>query len=113
MEPEQYSIMKMYGDREFFEKKMSQGYTQVAFGSGKWIKGERIVGIFAFYHPNGRVATLETPKCDFERSTVRGKAFEDLYWSPKTFGKHVLKKQITMSDKTDLTDIVNTFNQSA
>jgi hypothetical protein len=60
---------------------MNEGYTEMAFGSGAWVGERRIFRFWAFFHPHGRVTTIEHPKTIGE--AIEGsdpeKAFEAEY----------------------------------
>lgn len=103
--PEEFSALGLYGRKDLFEKRFNEGFTEVAFGSGGWVGDFRIVSIFAFYHPAGKIATLETPKSYEAGHTSRGAPFEREY-THKTFEEYREKYQIRMGNKTDLGKLV-------
>ena len=97
------SPLNMYGDREVFRRRLQEGYTDLNFGRGSWINGQRIVGLFVFYHPDGRIATLEHPKftCPFSGHTVRLDPRERQY-TPQQFQRHLRDFEIELDIPTDL-----------
>ena len=73
------------------------------------VDGQRIVRIWAFYHPNGKVATFEHPKSmTLDGHTVREEPFEAEY-SKRKFQRHLQKFQIKLGDKTGLADVVDNW----
>jgi hypothetical protein len=86
LKPEESHLIEAYGKKDIFEKRLKEGYTEVSFGTGPWVKNQRIVNLFVFYHPNGNIATYEQPKFSNEGQTVRGTPHEEKY-SQKEFNK--------------------------
>ena len=102
MEPEEFSLLWMYGDKEVFEQRYKEGFSHVAFGSGPWVPDiksglfvdrnfpflhlaqlpfdVRMVGMYVFYETGKlRVATLESMKFDFGEGSVRAKPVQNQY----------------------------------
>ena len=112
MKPEEFSPLAMYGNKDIFKKRLNDGYIDVAFGSGEWVNGERIVRLFVFYHPKNffGIATYEHPKFDFEGSTIHGKPFESVY-TKRGFERHSKKFKIQVGPKTGLANIVKDWEE--
>ena len=106
VKPEEFSRLGMYGRKDIFERRLNESYSEVAFGGGDWVNNQKIVGLFVFYHPNGKIATLEHPKFDDGYHTIRGQPYEAEY-NNKKFEKHLKKFQLKVGTKTDLAKIVN------
>lgn len=107
IKPEEFSPMQMYGNKDIFQKMLNEGYTEVALGGGDWVDDYRIVGIFAFFHPNGKIHTFETPKYDDGGHTMRGTQFEANY-TMKGFEKYKENHKIEMeTEKQYLKEIVD------
>ena len=127
MEPERFSTFGMYGNKEVFNKRAKEGYTEVAFGIGEWISRpigeERIVGLYAFYHPNGKVSTYEHPKANHGFGNVHGQPFEAEYNAKRTllqkllgksstFEQHLKEFKITLDQRNNLAKIVKLLNEN-
>ena len=113
MKPEEFSRATMYGKRSIFEKRLNEGYNEATFGAGKdYIENEKIVNLFAFYHPNGKIATYECHKfmAVDDCHTMRRPPFEKEY-SKKEFQEHIEKYKVQMSRKGSLVDIVNSWEE--
>jgi hypothetical protein len=113
MKPEEFSTLEMYGKREIFERKQNEGYTEVAFGGGDWVDSNRIVALWAFYHPTkmfGSVSTLQYPKFDDGTHTIRFKPFERKY-SQEGFERYLQKMQIKMGDRENLAKLLQNWDK--
>ncbi len=113
MKPEKFSTLEMYGRREVFKKKQSEGYTEVAFGGGDWVGAERIVAIWTFYHPAKKfrnVSTLQHPKHFDGEHTLRGTPFEKDY-SQREFEEYVQKMQIRIHNKQNLAELLQNWDE--
>ena len=125
MEEEKFSTMTMYGNKRIFDKRLKEGYTEVALGSGEWVSApagseQRIVKLFVFYHPNGKVATYEHPKANHGFGNIHGQPFEAEYNTKRTligklfgtnsfkdsFENHLKEFKIALGEKGDLAEIV-------
>ena len=105
--PDNLSILGLYGKRDFFEHMLQEGYTRVAFGKGPQIDGERVVGMFVFYHPDGRVSTQETWKGDVSRlDPTKMRGYKQETYKPKEFRNFVSKMRIGLSERKSLLDVV-------
>ncbi|MBI2672664.1 hypothetical protein HYX19_00215 [Candidatus Woesearchaeota archaeon] len=107
MKPDEFSLLAMYGSKDIFKKRLEEGYTEVAFGVGDWVRDYRIVGLWAFYHQDGRIATYEHPKyIEFSGgNTLHGEPFEKIY-TKEEFEKHEKDLRISVCQKTGLAQIV-------
>lgn len=111
MKPEPLSILGMYGNRKVFQQKFNEGYAQIAFGTGPWVEGnQRIVGLFAFYHPDGKIATYESPKVDVAGSSVRGQPYEASYTSD-SFDQHIKTFQIRICERSSLENLLKQWSE--
>ena len=108
--PEEFSPLGMYGRKDVFEKRLNEGYTEVTLGGGDWVGDQRIVSLWVFYHPKGKIATLEHPKFYISDHTARGQPYEAKY-SPRKFQKHVKKFQLKVGEKKDLAKIVEDWEE--
>jgi len=109
MKPEEFSALALYGQREVFERKQSEGYTEVAFGNGGWVGAEKIVACWVFYHPKKwfrSVSTIQYPKFDDGCHTVRGDPFERNY-SQKGFEKYARRMDIKMGERQSLANLLS------
>ena len=95
---EPFNDMAWYGNLKIFKKRLQEGFSEFAFGRGQWVGGERIVGIFVFYHPDGRIVTLESPKY---YDHFHGKKFEGSYSSAE-FKKYLKANKISLRQKHSL-----------
>jgi len=109
--PDQFSNLNFYGDREVFEKREEEGYSQVNFGRGPWIKGERVVGMFAFYHPDGKISILMTPKHDISGETIHGRRTEREFENEEEFKKFVEQWKIELAERSDLGKFLNKWEK--
>jgi len=108
--PEEFSALRMYGNKNVFEKRVEEGYTEVAFGGGDWVGNQRIVRLWAFFHPKGKIATYEHPKFDDGSHIMRGNPFEAKY-SQRKFQKHLREFQIKLGAKSELAEVVNNWEE--
>jgi len=109
-----FSHLAMYGlPFERYSNLLREGYTQVSYGgSNEEINGFRIVGIYAIYHPDGRVAVTQTVK-DYNDIVTRRAKIERIFENEKEFDNHVSEYQIKMSKKSSLTGLIkHIFNYS-
>jgi hypothetical protein len=113
MEPEEFSTLGMYGQREFFERKRQEGYSKVAFGVGEWVNNQRIAAIFVFYHPTriiGSITTLQHPQFDDGCQTIRAKPCEKKYYTKLGFNGFVKSRKIQIGDKQNLVDLLQNWD---
>jgi hypothetical protein len=113
MNPEEFSPLGMYGNKEIFERRLNEGYTEVAHGSGEWIGDNRIVALWAFFHPKRffrKVATHQHPKGYFDGHTFHGKPFETAY-TEKGFKKYCENNKIVLGERQDLAKIVKIWEE--
>lgn len=103
--PESFSGLAMYGNREIFERRLREGYINVAFGSGEWVGDSRIVRLWVFYGSSGEIATYEHPKADQEGGMRHGQPFEATY-SAIAFRSYVEKWRITLGPKMGLAELL-------
>jgi hypothetical protein len=99
-----------YGNKEAFERRSREGFAEAAYGSGKWIVLEgteyRIVRLWAFFKPDGMVATYEHPKADFGQGSVHGEPFKHEY-SKEEFEAYKQKWKIELGTKRHLAQIIS------
>lgn len=105
------SKLYMFGNKEVFEKRLKEGYRDVAFGRGIYIDNQKISVIWAFYHPDKKIATYEHPKSfdPFLGLSKMGSPFEEEY-SEEKFKEYTENKKITLSNKIDLEDVVEKWD---
>jgi hypothetical protein len=73
MPVEASSPIGLYGNLPIFQERLKEGYTGVSFGQGEWVNNRRIVVIWVFYGPDGKVATYEHHKARTpEGASMRG-----------------------------------------
>lgn len=98
------SPLGMHGNKGLFEQKLREGYTEYSYGIGESHEPERIVALFAFYHPEGRIATYEHAKHYRKhpgrqwRMPFAGKKPVAREYDSYSFVQHVVKEQIFMMD---------------
>jgi hypothetical protein len=107
--------LKYYGEKSIFEKRVEEGYSEVAFGGGRWFgkengDDERMVAIWVFYHPDGRIATYEHPKYHDGIASYYGNKFEAEYTQDQ-FQEHMRKYMITLEVTTGLVELVENWGQ--
>lgn len=103
--------INLFGDKKVFSKRLSEGYTEIAFGHGQWDNNlKKISSIFAFYKPEGNISTYEYPKSINlpDPFPCRGQPFQKKY-SKEEFEKYLKLKKINLSEKSNLVNIVNKF----
>ena len=108
--PEEFSPLKMYGRKDVFEKKLNEGYTEISFGGGDWVGNQRIVKLWVFYHPEGKIATFAHPKMFDGVTNVRGIPYEAEY-TEREFKKHQKKFQLKVGNRADLAKIVSDWEE--
>ena len=83
----------------------------MTFGGGDWVDGQRIVGLWAFYHPDGKIATYEHPKGrTSDMRTIRGQPFEAEY-TEREFQKYLKKFQIKLGQRSGLAELVQNWEE--
>ena len=96
-----------YMNPNVLKKRVDEGYAKASFGGGEWVDDARIVSIWAFYHPDGRISTYEHPKAYdhcFEK-TIHGSPYEKTY-TRKEFKEYLKKYKIKLSKKIMLEEII-------
>ena len=107
--PDEFSPLGLYGRKDAFEKRVRDGYTEVAYGGGDWVGNQRIVRLWAFYHPDGSIATYEHPKgMTPDMHTIRGQPFEAEY-TEREFQEHLENFRIKIGPKTGLKKLVENW----
>ncbi len=101
------NVLEIYGNKEIMKKALNEGYEEVAYGVGPWIKDLRIVSMFAFYKKSGEVMTYEHRKFfdDMFSHTVRANPITN-YYSEELFNKFVEDFKINLSGKSELSDLL-------
>ncbi len=90
-----------YMNPEVLKKRAEEGFTHINFGGGEWVEDFRIVRLFVFYHPDGRIATYEHPKgMTHDGYTMRGKPFEKIY-TKKEFEDYTKRFKIRLRPEVD------------
>lgn len=111
--------LRVQEDKEVFERKLKEGYTEVCFGFGEdWIGDRKVLGLYAFYHPNGRISAYEYPKIkenvtgfrpiEFEyntRKTLLGKLL-GINLFENSFKDHVKEFKIILDERKNLAELV-------
>jgi len=102
--------------RDDYQKRFDEGYTQAALGYGEWVPGGfdriRLLNIHVFYHPDGRIATVETPKQqDRDGHSLHGGGSYEAEYTKKEFEAHVEKYKVTLCEKQDLTKILTSSDK--
>ena len=104
--PDEFSVLAMYGDRGVFLQNQEKGYTEVAFGSGQWVRGSRIVALWVFYHDlHKNIITYQHPKFDSGSFNVSGTPFERKY-AESEFEEYRNKMKILIGSRVSLADIL-------
>lgn len=135
IKPEEFSILGMYGRREIFEKRLQEGYTEVAFGKGLWIEkpdmfgtyldfrfpflhftppaivAQRIPSLFAFYHPNGKIAILEHRKIEDYTGHTAHVGIRETVYNKKRFERHLNEWSVKLEEKTTLVEILEKWQE--
>ena len=91
------SILNLYGRRDIFKRRLREGYNKVAFCPNTLIRNNRLITIWVFYHPNGKIATYEFPVSD--------NPFEAEY-TKEEFKKHKEEFQIWIGQKIGLEKLI-------
>ena len=96
-------------DGEVFERRHSQGYTEIAFGEeGIWMGDQRIVRLLAFFHPERyfrEVATLQYPEFTCGTHSEPGNPFEANY-TGRSFRRYCRENEIPMGDRQNLLELL-------
>ena len=102
--PDEFSLFGLYGNREVFQQRLNEGFTELAFASGPEVNGLRIVAAFVFYHPDGRVATFEHIKDYTMGTSVRG--VDQNSYTEQTFAELVQKQRLEVGKKFPLRELL-------
>ncbi len=94
--------------RAVFEKRLSEGYVDVAPGSGSWVKGARVAFIHVFYAPDGRIATHESFKFSDGERSVRATPEEHTY-DADSFALHAKEWNLDVGRRESLSSVVNSW----
>ncbi len=104
-------LLEVYGNTTFFRKLQSEGYREISFGTGKaWvhIEGEdslKIDGMYAIFHPDGRVMIYpRILRMENGRKVVDGPF--DMELTGEQFNDLVKKLRIQMDQREDLSDFL-------
>ncbi|NQS89344.1 hypothetical protein HQ584_06110 [Patescibacteria group bacterium] len=97
MAQEKLRPLKTYGNTNIFQKRVEEGYSKLAFGRIEPIDNSKLLGVFVFFHPDGKIATYEHPK--------QGTPFEKEYNS-EVFQEYKEEQNIHISGKVTLEYIV-------
>ncbi len=107
---EQFSNVGLYSSLREIEQRLAEGFTTFAFGRGPWIvrKGEqmRLVALFAFFHPDGRVASTEHFKLNDGITNVHCLPQTNIYSSVNEFERLVKKWNVQMNSPGPLAELV-------
>ena len=101
MKPEEFSSIRLYGNKQTFLKMQAEGFTDVAFAKGPWINDKRIVGAFYFFGPEDQVAGYETSKSRGATGATRRSASETHY-QMREFEQKVRGSKLELSDIQNL-----------
>jgi hypothetical protein len=102
--PEPLIDLGMHGNREIFQRRLDEGYTKYAFGSGDWVSDERIVRLFVFFKAD-RIATYQHPKKHDGVTNVHGEPFEAEY-TAEEFEVYKDAWSITVGQEKDLSGLL-------
>ncbi len=108
MKPEEFSAIKLYGDKRVFLKMQAEGFRDVVFGKGPWVDDQRVVGGFYFFGPEGQVAGYETLKSRGSRGISRSKPTETHY-STDEFESRKSDLRLDLSDRKELSDLLSNW----
>lgn len=97
MAQEKIRPLKTYGNTDIFQKRVEEGYSELAFGRIEPTDDSELLGVFVFFHPDGKIATYEHPK--------QGTSFEKEYNSER-FQEYTEEQNIHLSGKVTLEYIV-------
>ncbi|MBI5397931.1 hypothetical protein HZB03_00575 [Candidatus Woesearchaeota archaeon] len=111
------SALRKYGRPDVFRKRLGEGFTKVAAGTGPFVDARRIARIWAFYHPQGRVVTMELPEllCSsetrycapfFSHETRHGVPFIEEYDSVE-FQEYKRDHRILLAEPRSLEQVVS------
>ena len=108
---DRFSPIGMYGDAEVFKGWQQAGFDEVAFGGGPWLNCRRVVGAFAAFAPDGRVATLESRKIETDDGHTMHAGQEVLRFKRlKRFDRHVKKAQLEFGERRPLQAVIEQLN---
>lgn len=100
------------GDLKIFKEKLSEGFTEVAFHAnwGPWMGDCRLMGIWAFFHPDGCITCWEFWKFDDGSRTAHATPREKLY-SPTDLAELLAKYHVKLGEKKNLASWVDDFRR--
>ena len=101
----------LYEDRETFLGRRREGFTHVAYckpdDSPIWINELRILGIVAFFHPDGRVETIEQPEISRKNDSRLGETYVTVYPSEEEFRSHVGEYGLLIENRIPIEDAID------
>ncbi|GEM_PF-3952803 len=97
---------QLYVRKDILERRLQEGYTEIATGRGEWVHDQKIVGVFIFYHPDGRITSYEHPKFRAENRIHTGIPFEKTYPSSDDLQRHCNLFRIQLNEKSSLAELV-------
>lgn len=109
------TTLSLYGSPEFFRRKLSEGYKEVAFGkttSLDYVDNERIVGLFVVYNKDGRVAIYETICKPSDIEVIKGIIGEkrekprEYEMDNKEFERYCDHKKIKLEERVSLASLI-------
>jgi len=104
MKTEDISLFALNGRKDIFDRRIKEGYTEVALCSGGWIGNQRLAIVWVFYHPDGRLAVYERLKLKRINGSEIPVVGNEMECSEEEFRRYAEKYKIRIGAKTKLTD---------
>ena len=106
MDTKQLNLFMKYGDKEMSGKMLKAGYTEIAFGHGPLLGAQRVVGMLAYFHPDGRILKDETREFLADGATPEQSRIQAEYSSKTEFESFIEELLVEMGTKENLEEIV-------
>jgi len=103
--------LRTYGERETFEGRLEEGFIEVSFGVGEWNGFQRIAGLCALYHPDGKIVTYEHLEIRPDVTSTPIQHFKREY-TTENFEGYIITHRVNLSHKISLADLVNNWKSN-
>lgn len=94
-----------YGDKEYFDSALRDGFTHVAFGRGPWVDRLRVEGVFAITGGEG-VRAIEVFQRKIRDDMIVSTGKQKNKYSIQSFARHSKRLKINLDVRIDLGELI-------